>query len=231
MKLIDSCINVSSLISHCAAIAVGLTIPVFYAWHVYIYDFTQLLLFTSAILYMSKQQWRLYYPILILACLNKETSILLPVVFACWKGKDITKRDNIVHLAFQSVIAAMICGTLMWIYRDNPGSNAEWHLIRNLSLQFPSSGWMRLSLLLAIVILSIRGMREVPALISRGAWVTFPVLFFATLPFGYLDETRDYFEALPFGVCCLTATAIPFLNLLSGSKSDHAYSREGVSEP
>lgn len=203
-RLLLHCLDIPPGIAHGVVLAVAVMMPVCYAGQVYIYDYTQLMLFTAALLCMLQGRWRAYYPVFALVCLNKETSILLPAVFACWKGREIFKRHNLTHLMAQGVIAVSICAVLAWIYRNNPGGDTEWHLERNLAMQFTVLAWIRLTVLLLGVVLALWGMRTAPAFLTRGFLATLPILVVSAFLFGYVDELRDYYEALPFGVGLIT---------------------------
>ena len=122
-RLLTRSLAISPGIAHAVTLSVAVGLPVCYAGQVYMYDYSQLLLFTGGILYMMKGRWGIYYPILALACLNKETSILLPVVFACWKGRELLQRVNLIHFAAQAAVAVSICAALAWMYRYKPGQH------------------------------------------------------------------------------------------------------------
>ena len=75
--------------AYCVAMAVGVTLPVTFCGKVYLYDFPQLLLFTLGLGFLYQRKWAWFYAVYVLACLNKETSVLLGVVFAVWMGRRI----------------------------------------------------------------------------------------------------------------------------------------------
>ena len=48
--------------------------------------------------------------------------------------------------------------------------------------------------------------RDASPFMSRGFLVTLLPLLVATLFLGYIDELRDYYEALPLGLCLVLLT-------------------------
>jgi hypothetical protein len=91
-----------------------------------------------------------------------------------------------------------ICMAQAWMFRHNPGTLAEWHIERNLSLSFSPLGWMRLGLLTVAVIVAISRFRSAPIFFSRGLVATLPGLLLSTFLLGYIDELRNFYEASPF---------------------------------
>lgn len=197
---LHACLDLATWLGHTATLIVGVALPVTFAGQVYLYDFWQLFLFTAALLWMVRGRWWLYYPTFVLACLNKETSLLLPVVMAAWMGRQVVGRRQLVHLLAQLLVGGVIVLALAWTFGDNPGAGLEWHLGRNLSMPFTMLAWLRLTVLAAAVVLSLASIRRAPAFLARGWAATMPVLVMAALFFGYIDELRDYYEALPFVV-------------------------------
>jgi hypothetical protein len=185
-------------LAHGATLATGLAVPIFFAGLTYIYDFPQLLLFTAALLAMARGRRWAYYPLLALACLNKETSILLPVVLALWLGRRALTPRWAAHLAAQFTIGLAIVAAIGWVFRNNPGGEAEFHLQRNLSGGWSTLGWVRLAFMAVLTAGALWGARRGSRFLRAGLAGTLAPLVAATLVLGYLDELRDYYEALPF---------------------------------
>ena len=208
-RLLVRLLTLSDTASHAVVLALAAGLPVTYAGKLYLYDFTQLLLFTAGLWLMHQRRWRLYYPVFALACLNKETSILLAGVFACWQGRRILDRPNLPHLLAQGLLGLAILAALAWVFRDNPGSAVEWHLKRNLSPPVTRLAELRLALLAAGTLAAVWSVRRASPFVGRGFLVTLLPLLIATLFFGYLDELRDYYEAAPLGLALALMTFAP----------------------
>ncbi len=192
-------LNISSTLSHIAVLAVGLGLPCTFVYKVYIYDFTQLLLFTACLLLLYQQRWHLFYPVYILSCLNKETSILLPAVFLFCFTTNILKRPCLWYLLSQIIIGVGIYSLIGYVFRDNPGGAIEWHLSRNIARPFIISGFGKLRLIIFIlfIFLSLSKLHRAPVFLARALIAVLPPLICLAFFFGNFDELRDYYEALP----------------------------------
>jgi len=212
-RLLLACLELRPSWSHLVVLAVGIGLPITFAGKLYIYDFTQLFLFTAALVLMYRHCWWAYYPLFALACVNKETSILLALVFVFWQGLNGFKigRDvriiTAVHAATQWGLGLSILVAIAWIFRNNPGGEAEFHLWRNLGGGFTPLAWMRLVVLTMAIVLSLWRIRWAPRFFSCGLAATLPVLLAAMLFLGYIDELRNAYESLPF-VVGLTVLAL-----------------------
>jgi hypothetical protein len=126
-------------------------------------------------------------------------------------GRRAWQRANLIHAAAQAGVGASIIAALIWVYRDNPGYLVEWHLDRNLHFPFGVLANVRLVVLVGVIALSAWSIRRAPAFIACGLLATLPALVVAAFFFGYIDELRDYYEALPFvvamGVIAMGAAA------------------------
>ncbi len=198
--------ELSGIKSHGVALATGLLLPATFCGVLYIYDFSQLLLFTTGALLMGQRRWGLFYPVFILGCLNKETTILLPVVFALYHGWRTLRWENLRHFLGQMALGLAMALMLSWLFQGNPGGAAEWHLERNLHLSLSGLGWARLIILIVVVALCLVRILKAPVFLRRGWLATMPILLVATLFLGYIDELRDYYEALPFAVGLILLT-------------------------
>lgn len=190
-------INAPPWVGHGITLGTALLLPVTFAGQAYLYDFTQLFLFTTALLFMYQRRWRLYYPILALACINKETSVLLPLILtlAWWFGQ--RRRGDLAHAVVQWAIAIGICALIGWVFRSNPGGTVEWHFRRNATLSIGTLGLGRLVLLLGVVVVAAIQFRR-SAFFVRCCFIgTLPPLFLSCVLFGWIDELRGYYDALP----------------------------------
>jgi hypothetical protein len=197
-RFFSTFLNIPRQLSHLLVLLVGILLPVTFAGQMYMYDFTQLLLFTLGILLLYEQKWSLFYPVYVLACINKETSVLIPFVFLCWKGFEVLKKSNLWHFLIQVVTGFGICFLISYIFRNNPGGSMEWHLERNLNMSFSILGWARLTFLFCVIILSLWKLPKAPLFLRCGLLVTLPILMVTCFLFGYIDELRAYYEALVF---------------------------------
>ncbi len=199
-------LDVPILVAHITACLVGLGLPVCFSGLTQTYDFPQLFLFTAGAILLRREKWWPFYPLYAVACLNKETSVLLPFTLFVWQGIAGLRRPYLAHLVAQTVIAAVICGALAYHFRDHPGDNLERHFDRNIRFEFTTLAWIRLALLATVVATACLGLRRAPRFLQRGSLATFLPLLSATLLFGYIDELRDYYEAYPFVIALVLLT-------------------------
>lgn len=196
--LLDAVYHVSDKIRDVFTLLVLAGLPQLFRYHNYPYDFPTLFLFTLGLGLMVRRRWRWFIPLYVLACLNKETTILLTLVFAIHfrHREDIGRARFSDLLTAQLVIFVVIKAALALVFRDNPGRFVALDVPRhNLELfgAYPLAtvfGWCGLVLLL------FYRWGEKPALLRHALWIVVPLVVL-TFFLGYLDELRDYYEAYP----------------------------------
>ena len=170
----------------------------------YLYDLSNVFLFTLGLALLVRRRWGAYLFVYILACLNKETTILLAVVFALnyWRDQALSRGGFWALLTGQLLLSGSIKAALLYAFRGNPGTPVEWHLAEHnfeLLAALPATavfGWSGLILLLYY------RWSEKPAFLRRALWIV-PPLAVAAFLFGYLDQLRGYYEAYPIVVLLL----------------------------
>ena len=174
-------------------------LPGFFLYVNYIYDFSTLFLFTLGLALLARGNWNLYLLVFFFGCLNKETIVLLiPVYFIYWwKSRQLFAKRFVLLLAAQIAIFSFIRGSLVWIFRDNPGSSVEFHLIEhNLPLLLSYIPFETMLAIFFPLLLVFHQWHEKPYFLRISSLIL-PVLLGLTFFFGYLDELRDYYEAFP----------------------------------
>jgi hypothetical protein len=189
--------------AHITAWLAGLALPVTFCGKVYIYDFTQLFLFTVVMILLYRRKWMWFYPAYILCCVNKETSVLTAAVFLLWEGRRVFEGRNLFHFGAMLLIGVVAAAVSSRVYQGNPGVDREWHLMRNLTVSISSLGWIRLGILASTICCCALGWRRASRFLKTGFLGTFPLLMIGAILWGYFDELRDYYEAMPFmvGLC------------------------------
>ncbi len=170
-------------------------VPTMFKYYSYIYDPPALFLFTLGLLVLARAQWKLFLVVFALGCINKETTILLALVFAL-HYRDRMDRSLFLRLLFAQVLVFLAArGVFHYSYRNNPGLSLEWHFFDNLRLLKPYTlatllAWVGLGALVA------HRWAEKPRFLRDAFWVL-PPLVVLTFLFGLYDELRDYYEAYP----------------------------------
>ena len=189
-------------------------LPVMFKYYSYLYDPTQVFVFTAGLLLLAQRRWSLYLPWLVLATFSKETSILLIFLFAIHYLRDLDRKTYLGLLALQS---ALFLGAKFWIsarFADNPGGLIEFHLVRNLFLtSYEIADFVALVVVGAVI---ARGWHRQPQFLRDGLWILVPLLVL-TLFLGFLDEYRDYYEAYPIVLALL---GVSISNALRDAKDE-----------
>lgn len=183
-------------------------LPVFWKFG-YIYDFTTLLLFTWQLAFMAQGRWRAYLALFPFTCLNKETVVLLPLVFVVYFFTRMPRGRFIRLLAIQAIFFVTIKLALNWTFAANPGAEAEYHWQDHLTVitQFPL-----VVLIYTLVVgglvgaLVLVGWKSKP-LFLRWALILLVPLFGSYFLYGFPFEFRAMYEAYPI----LVALAVPTL--------------------
>jgi hypothetical protein len=96
----------------------------------YVYDLPHLLLTTLCLTLMLRNNWGMYFGVLVFACLNKETSVLLLVIFAVYFWSRLPRERFFALFSVQVLIYGGVRVMLIYLFRDNPG-NAIYLTLQN----------------------------------------------------------------------------------------------------
>ena len=100
----------------------------------YPYDIPSLTFFAAGIILFLQKKWIWFYPVFLLACLNRESAcfITLGVFFLNLKLRDYDfisllklNKGLIIHVIAQTSIWIVLRITLSYIFRNNPGEFFE----------------------------------------------------------------------------------------------------------
>jgi hypothetical protein len=199
-----------------------LLLPCMYTYMNYVYDFPNLFLFTLGLVMVVEHRWPAFLAVFGLATLNKETSILLTLVWFLDSRGRLHGRRLVEGLAVQILGWAAIRGSITLLYQGNPGAVVEWwHLRGNLALvsriienlrHRPLSGILTKWGPKLVVVLAAAGvavsLKRAPTFLKRASVIAVP-LFVLTLFMGSLEETRDFYEFYPIALIVLTGGMLP----------------------
>jgi hypothetical protein len=164
---------------------------------------------------LYKQDWKNFLILYPIACFNKETTILLTIIFFIYYRPRLRTDHFYKLLLIQLTIFVMIKVLLFILFKSNPGSFIEFHLVDhniglltgyNLTLAFT---------LFSLIILIYYKWQEKPPYLKITFWNIIPLLVL-TLFLGYLDEMRDYYEVYSTVIILISHSVI----LLLGIKID-----------
>ena len=174
-------------------------LPFFFKYYNYIYDFPTLLLFTLGLGLMVRRKWWLFLIVFSIGCLNKETTILLTMVFTIYyfgRWSLISRKMYILLLLSQFSVFLLTRVAFSWVFRNNPGSMLEFHLLDHNVEQLSRPFSPIILLCLLIIIFITYKWSEKPTFLKVALCIAAPLLL-TTLFFGFLDELRDYYELYP----------------------------------
>ena len=189
------------------SLATLLTLGLGFEYVTYIYDFATVFLFTLGLLLMVRQRWGLFVVVFAVACLNKETAVLLTVVFAIhfFPRKNIARRQFWVLLSAQVGIWVVSRIALAWAFHTSPGGTVELHLSDNLGLLNHRSVHIAMLLVATAALVRYRW-REKPKFLRDALWIAAllaPLVVFL----GLLDELRAWYEVFPIVALLIAHTA------------------------
>jgi hypothetical protein len=167
----------------------------FFCYQNYVYDFPALFLSTLALGLLVRRRWALFLLVFAAACANKETTILLTLVFVLHfrRPADLPRRAFSLLLLAQLGLYVAIRGVIWAAFRHNIGGLVESHILDH---NLPRLGPHPLAVLFAwgaFILLLAQGWADKPRFLKDALWMVLPLLLLAFF-FGYIDEMRVYYE-------------------------------------
>ncbi|UCG44185.1 MAG: hypothetical protein JSU73_06150 [candidate division WOR-3 bacterium] len=195
-----------------------LVLPTTYLYMSYVYDFPNLFLFTLGLVLVFERRTTAFCLVLALASANKETAILLTLVWLLTSGTAVPLGRRFGLAVLQVLIWAGIRAAIELVYRHNPGATVEWwHLRGNLMLaprilsNFVNRPlllllrqWGPKLVALAALVGFFAGLKQAPWFLKRAAWIGVP-LFALALFMGSLEEARAFYELYPIALLVLVS--------------------------
>lgn len=184
-----------------------LGLPPFFRYYSYLYDFPTIALFTLALALMARRWWPAYFVVFLLACMSKETAVLLPFIFC------LHFRDRMPALQFRTmavaqgaIFVAVKLGLELY-FAEHPGGIVESHIVHNFLLRPYTFGQFAAFVLIAVGI--AHQWHTKPLFLRRALWIL-PVLIVLTFFLGLIDEYRDFYEAYPivFALMCPSVASL-----------------------
>jgi hypothetical protein len=164
----------------------------------YVYDFPALFLFTFGLLLLYQRKWNYFLILFLISCFNKETTILLTLIFVIhfYKDADVSKKFYYRFIIFQLIIFLAVKILLFFLFINNAGGFVEFHLFDRNYLLFNGYSLVTFVVLFIIFLTIFSRWNEKPKFLKDSLWIAVPLLIL-TLFFGFFDELRDYYEAFP----------------------------------
>jgi hypothetical protein len=184
--------------------------PLLACYSAYVYDPFTPTLVLWAFLAGAQRKWIAYYPLLALAAINKETTVLVPLAVSLALTEAVAWRSTLKRTLFDVGIIASIRAILtLVVFRGNPGSLLEFHMFGHNVNYVIAYLFLPQFALIAILVagLCAPDWRRKPRAAKALALLVVP-LAAAALLFGYVDELRQYAETLPGFVALIFPTVL-----------------------
>jgi len=177
-------------------IALGV-LPVFFkrGTH-FLYDLPALFFFTWGLVLILEERLKCYYLCFALGLLNKETMVLLSLVFALHFAKRLTRGELGRHLGVQVGLLVLVRSAQVFLYWGNPGGAFEFHLIENLRLALRPYWYSAVVSVLSVVLLIGHGWDKKPRFLKQSLWIGVPLVG-SYLVMGAWGEIRVFYELFP----------------------------------
>jgi len=182
----------------------------------FLYDLPEIFFVSACFWAFVRSKWVFWYPLLVLAILNKESSVLVVSWWLAWRGAAtdvLGKRTFWVHAPLSAAIGVATVLALWWTFRASPGSLAQPNFPHNLEYWAKLRGFFATHdefamgiplpvgahiLNLAVVILVWRfGRRRVPSVVGPTFLWSIAAVAPLALLFGFENEVRVFASAAP----------------------------------
>jgi hypothetical protein len=173
-------------------------LPPMFQYYSYVYDFSTLFLFTLGLVFLRQRNWNYFLILFLIACFNKETTILLTLVFAIHFHKDsnISRKLYSQLIIIQLLIFTVVKILLYFIFINNAGGFVEFHLVDRNYLIFNGYSLSTFVVLLIIFLGIFSKWNEKPKFLKDALWIAVPLVILTFL-LGFFDELRDFYEVFP----------------------------------
>ncbi|MCZ2121229.1 MAG: hypothetical protein LC108_03075 [Anaerolineales bacterium] len=181
----------------------------------HVYDFSTLFLFSAGLMLMAQKKWGYFLIVYTLACLNKETTLFLSLIFLYYFRQNFKKPIYWKLLFFQAIIYTSIRALIMWRFSNNPGVMMENHFYDHFSSALVPSPKLILGYVsyLILMIIAVRTRwKEKPVFLREALSILAPLMFVLYLLGSYPFEIRTFYEIYPL----LILLASPILGRLIG---------------
>lgn len=189
-----------------------LGLPPMFQYTSFLYDFPLLFLYTLGLIFLFRQDWKNFMLFFLIGCFNKETTILLTLIFYIYYRKKLNREIFNKLIAAQLAVFIVVKSLLFIVFKNNPGTFVEFHLIdHNLRLLTGYDLTLAVSLL-GIILLVFYKWKEKPEYIKISLWAFVPLIAL-TLFLGYIDELRDYYEIYPSVIVLVSVSIADIVGL------------------
>ncbi len=170
------------------------------------YDLAAVAFFTLGLALLKRHRWTWFYPVFVVACLNRETMVFLVVVLLAVEYGRIPNRSLGIHAAAMVGIWLVIKFVMGALYTGNPGNALELYHVNSNVLHITTNIDRLLIPRHLLVVLSNFGFAWLIVLVGynrihdrfarRSLWMA-PLFVLMILIVGNINEIRVFGELLP----------------------------------
>jgi hypothetical protein len=168
----------------------------------HIYDMSTAFFFTLELALLARNKFILFSLLFPLACLNRETTIILTLLFMVFFFRKIKLGFFLTALAYQVLAYLIIRLIIMHLFSKNPGTIVFFGPLQNLLTYFKNPfltfAFISLSSLLFFII--IYKWHEKPVFLRTAFLVFFPSFTILYFLFGVSFEIRVFIEIYPIAL-------------------------------
>jgi hypothetical protein len=204
--------NTSSWLADSVSVLALLGLPTMFQYTSFIYDFPLLFLYTLGLIFLYKRDWKKFLIIFLIGCINKETTILLTLIFYIFYKSALKKELFNKLLIAQFAIFILVKSLLYFFFKNNTGTFIEFHLIDHNLRLLTGYDLTHVAAVLGLILLVFYKWNEKPNFLKTSLWMIIPLVVL-TLFLGYLDELRDYYEVYPVVIIFIAHSIARILNV------------------
>jgi len=182
-----------------------LGLPPMFRYTSFLYDFPLLFLFTLGLIFLFKKDWKYFIIFFLIGCFNKETTILLTLIFYIFYKNKLNRDLFNKLLVAQFAVFIFVKLILFFLFRNNSGTFVEFHLLDHNMRLLTGYNLTLAASLLGIILLVFHNWKEKPDFLKISLWAFVPLIIL-TLFLGYIDELRDYYEIYPSIIVLISVT-------------------------
>lgn len=158
-----------------------------------VYDLATAFFFAVCLALMVRMDWAGYFVAFAFGCLNRETMVLLAMVFAVHYWGRMGRRLWVLVMLQQAFLFVGTRIALMAIFADAPGSMAWMRLGENLQWLFDHPFWLGVHWVVFVGVMWIV-IRHESQFVREAGWVLMVALVGLYLVFGWVGEVRVFAE-------------------------------------
>lgn len=170
-----------------------------------VYDLATAAFFALGIGAMKRNSLGLFYILFILSSINRETTIVLTIIFSIYFFKRMRITPFLLGIGFQVLTFILIRIWLTMLFKDNIGVHGVIRPLENLRLYtyYPLITFIHWMIIILIIWQIVRKRRTTPQILNLSFFILFPLLMGVYIVAGFSFEVRIFAEVYPIAFSIL----------------------------